>query len=236
MMKWIKRITLFSLLLLMITASTFLVVGYMHFHNKITELPLEKAVARIENQAHYTTLDLISDDFEKAIVTIEDIRFYDRYGVDLISIARAFVNGLESGSFNEGGSTITQQLAKNIYFSFERSLIRKCAEIFMTHAFEKDYSKAKILELYVNAIYYGDGYTGIYEASMGYYQVEPGDLTLAQSAVLASLPQSPSVYQLSTGFEYAKKRQEEVLDKLLLEEVIDQNSYNLALTEDVSAK
>lgn len=233
MIKWIRRLLGLVIVLVLGAVFFFLAVGYMHYKNSINDKSIVEAMSKIQNQAHYTSLDMISDDFEKAIIAIEDSRFYNRYGVDLISIGKAFVNGLEKGTFNEGGSTITQQLAKNIYFSFDRSLIRKSAEIFMTRDFEDSYSKEDILAAYVNVIYYGDGYYGIYEASMGYFNVLPSELSLAQSAMLAGLPQSPSIYQLSTGYEFAKARQKQVLAVMLEDGIITTAQYDEALAVDL---
>ncbi len=208
-------------------------LGFLNYKFKVIEYPIKDAMTDIQNSNNYVELEDISTDFIDAIITIEDQRFYTRYGIDLYSIARAFLNGLEKGDFNEGGSTITQQLSKNIYFSFEQTILRKVSEIFMTYSFETLYSKDDILESYVNYIYYGDGYYGIYEASLGYFDKLPSELNLAEATMLAGLPQSPSYYQLSTGYDLAKVRQIEVLEALLAEGIINQKEFETALIEDL---
>ena len=102
-------------------------------------------------------------------MAVEDHRFYAHPGFDAIATARALVNDLKAGAIVEGGSTITQQLAKNQYFTQEQTVERKIAEVFMALTMEQHFSKRTILELYVNSIYFGDGYEGIGSASWGYF-------------------------------------------------------------------
>ena len=110
-----------------------------------------------------------------AVISVEDHRFYKHPGIDIISIGRAVINDIKAMSFVEGGSTITQQLAKNIYFTQEKKIERKIAEVFMAFDIEKKYDKNEILELYVNTSYFGDGYYTVKEASRGYFAKEPPD-------------------------------------------------------------
>lgn len=127
---------------------------------------------------------------------MEDHRFEQHWGIDLIAIGRAAWNNLISWSLREGGSTITQQLAKNMYFTQEKSFIRKIAEMFMAFRLENTYTKDKILELYVNSIYFGDGYYCVRDASRGYFGKEPIDMTGYESTLLAGIPNAPSVAAL----------------------------------------
>ena len=122
---------------------------------------------------------------------------------------------IKNQEFKEGGSTITQQVAKNVVLSQERSWIRKIAEIFAAYDLEKNYTKKEIFELYVNTSYFGDGYYGIYEASQGYYKKEPKDLNLDESSMLAGVPNAPSVYAPTVNPDLAKKRQYHVINKML---------------------
>lgn len=131
-----------------------------------------------------------------AVVAVEDHRFEQHWGIDLIAIGRAAWNNLISWSLREGGSTITQQLAKNMYFTQEKSFIRKIAEMFMAFRLENTYTKDKILELYVNSIYFGDGYYCVRDASRGYFGKEPIDMTGYESTLLAGIPNAPSVAAL----------------------------------------
>ena len=112
-------------------------------------------------------------------------------------------------------SRSTRAWTKNLYFDSEQTLTRKFAEIFAAYTIEKEYTKDKILELYCNLIYFGDGYYGIGEASRGYFGVEPGDLTLSQATMLAGLPQAPTVYALREDIEAAAKRQKSVLKSMV---------------------
>ena len=122
---------------------------------------------------------------------------------------------IRDGEFDEGGSTITQQVAKNIIFNQDKTLIRKIGEIFGAYDLEKNYSKDEILALYVNSNYFGDGYYGIYDASMGYYKKEPKDLTLEEASMLAGIPNAPSIYSPSINPDLAKKRQAHVLNAMI---------------------
>ncbi|MFR7478366.1 MAG: transglycosylase domain-containing protein [Acutalibacteraceae bacterium] len=118
-------------------------------------------------------------------------------------------------SLAEGGSTITQQLMKNQYFTQEKKLERKFAEIYAAWELESYCRKQEILELYVNTIYFGSGYYGIYEAAMGYYGKEPSELTDQEAVMLAGLPNAPSAYALDTNPELARQRMDQVLDSMV---------------------
>ena len=125
------------------------------------------------------------------------------------------VNDLKAGAIVEGGSTITQQLAKNQYFTQEQTVERKIAEVFMALTMEQHFSKRTILELYVNSIYFGDGYEGIGSASWGYFGKAPSALDADECTLLAGIPNAPSVYALSQNPGLARERQQEVLRKLV---------------------
>ncbi len=189
--------------------------GQKRYEEAINEKPIKEAVNEIINREDYLPYESIDKDFLDALVSIEDHRFYERKGIDIISIGRAFVINMISGTLQQGGSTITQQLAKNIYFSHNKSITRKVAEVFFVYDFESMYSKEEILAMYANIIYYGDGYTGINNASKGYFNKDANDLNLYEATVLAGLPQSPSKFQLSNGFKEINKRQEAVLDSMV---------------------
>ena len=147
----------------------------------------------------------------RATIAIEDRRFYDHGGFDYIGLVRAAISQFDEDLLTSGGSTITQQLAKNLYGMFESSWDRKSTEFFVARYLEKHYSKNEIITLYVNVINYGNNYTGIYEASMGYLDTLPEDLTVAQASLLAGIPQSPSHYELVNHFSQAKQKQYAVL-------------------------
>ena len=143
--------------------------GYGLYKNAVQEESLEETVAEIRRQDNFTSLEEMPETYVQAVVSVEDHRFYDHFGLDLIAIGRAVVNDIKAGRYVEGGSTITQQLAKNLYFSQEKTMSRKAAEVFLALEIEQKYTKDEILELYVNSIYFGDGYYSVGEASEGYF-------------------------------------------------------------------
>lgn len=150
-------------------------------------------------------------DLQNATVAIEDERFYKHPGVDLQGIARAFYQNLKRGHLAQGGSTLTQQLARNIYLSREKSFSRKLKEILLALELERNFSKEQILELYMNQVYYGSGAYGVQTAARVYFDKDVKDLTLAESALLAGLPQKPSSYSPYEDMEAAVKRRNIVL-------------------------
>ena len=157
----------------------------------------------------------LAEDYRNAVIAVEDHRFYDHGPVDFIAIARALYVNLTNWELREGGSTITQQVAKNVIFSQEETFTRKLGEIFAAYDLEKNYSKNEIFELYVNTAYFGDGYYGIYEASYGYYNKAPKDLNLDEASMLAGVPNAPSVYAPTVNPDLAKKRQAHVLERMV---------------------
>ena len=163
----------------------------------------------------YTPLADLPEIYLDAVVAVEDHRFEQHCGVDIIAIARAAWNNIKSWSLREGGSTITQQLAKNLYFTQERSFIRKAAEVFMAFRLEQTYSKDEILELYVNSIYFGDGYYCVRDASAGYFGKEPADMADDEATLLAGIPNAPSVYSLTANPDLAAQRQQYVLQQMV---------------------
>ena len=127
----------------------------------------------------------------------------------------------------EGGSTITQQLAKNLYFDNSPSFTRKLAELFVARAIEKEYSKDQILAAYINCIYYGDGYYNIYDASMGYFGVMPADLSDDQATLLAGVPNAPSLYAPTVNLTLARERQQQVLRAMIDNDMLTREEANL---------
>ena len=144
---------------------------------------------------------------------------------------RAVWNDIHTLSFAEGGSTITQQLMKNEYFTQEKKLERKFAEIFAAWDIEKQYSKEDIFELYVNTIYFGSGYYGIYDAAEGYFGKEPSELNEYEAVMLAGLPNAPSAYSPDVSPELAKQQMRQVLDRMVECEVIDQDEADSLLAQ-----
>ena len=138
--------------------------GYNLYKDALAEMVIQEKVEKIEQKENYTKIEEVPQMYIDAVISVEDHRFYQHKGIDFIAIGRALMNDIKAMSFVEGGSTITQQLAKNIYFTQEKKLERKIAEVFMARKIEKNYDKDKILELYLNTSYFGDGYYTVKEA------------------------------------------------------------------------
>lgn len=189
--------------------------GYNMYKEAIQNQPLEQKVEEIKQKINYTQINEVPKIYQNAVIAVEDHRFYSHNGIDIIAIGRAFVNDIKAMSFVEGGSTITQQLAKNIYFTQEKKITRKIAEVFMAFEIEKNYSKEEILELYLNTSYFGDGYYTVKEASLGYFGKEPNKMTDSESIMLAGIPNAPSVYSPTKNPELAKERQKQVVEKMI---------------------
>ena len=181
----------------------------------INAYPIEETLSLLKADIDYTPLTDINPAFTDAVVAIEDHRFYKHGAVDFISLARATFANLEAGEIKQGGSTITQQLAKNLFLDGTQNMERKITEMFLAYHLENSYSKNETLEFYVNAIYYGDGFTGIGEASQGYFNKTPDALTFEEATLLAGLPQAPSYFALSTNYEGALRRQSDVIEALI---------------------
>ncbi len=159
--------------------------------------------------------DEMPDELIKAIVAVEDARFFTHPGFDIEGIIRATLVNLQHGEIEEGASTITQQLIKNLFLSQEQTFTRKAEELALALDLEMRCSKIEILTLYLNTIYFGSGYYGIYDAAHGYFGKDPKDLTLPEAAMLAGLPNAPSLYSPYEDFLLAKKRQFIVLDAMV---------------------
>ena len=189
-------------------------IGYDSYKSVIAETPLSEKVENIRSKKNYIKIEDIPEFYKKGVLSVEDIRFYDHHGIDIISLGRAIVDDVMTLSLSQGGSTISQQLAKNLYLSQGKKFSRKIAEIFIVKDLEEKLSKDEILELYLNIIYYGDGYYGIGNASLGYFDKLPKDLTKYEQSILVGLPNAPSVYQLSNNSELTYQRQNIVLNKM----------------------
>jgi penicillin-binding protein 1A len=166
-----------------------------------------------------------------AFLGAEDADFYRHRGVDPMSIVRAFVNNLRSGATHQGGSTITQQVVKNLLLTNERSWQRKAREAILALKLETKLSKDDILYLYLNQIYFGGNAYGIAAAAKTFFDVEVEDLTVAQAAVLAGLPQAPSRYDPLRQTKQALARQHYVLERMLSEGFITKEQYETATAE-----
>ena len=191
-------IVVIALCIIAVKVAPIIKLGYQMYHEAIDTTSLQVKVAEIQSDDSYAKLDEISPFFITQVIESEDRRFYDHKGINLSSTARAFLKNIETGTTTEGGSSITQQLAKNMYFSFEKRYERKVAELFVAFDLEKAYSKNEILELYCNIAYFGEGCYGIKEATLHYYGIEPNELTLEQAEILVKTLKSPNIYNPNT--------------------------------------
>lgn len=215
-MKIIKKLLLFIILIVIIICSVIFLNGYKLYKTTIDELSLEDKIKKIKSDDDYVSINDVPEYYKNAIIAVEDHRFRDHGAIDIISIGRAIVSNIRAKDFNEGGSTITQQVAKNLYFITEDDVIsRKIAEVLVGFDLEKNYSKDDILEFYINTIYFGEGYYGIREASNGYYDKEPKDLNLYEATLLAGVPNAPSVYAPTINPDLAKSRQGKVIRSMV---------------------
>lgn len=192
----------------------------------------------------YTKYEDIPEDLANAFIAIEDQRFWDHNGIDAKGILRAFFVGLSSGSFSEGASTITQQLIKNQIFNvglnevtFMDSLKRKIQEQSLAIELEKEISKEEILELYLNAIYLGQGSNGVQTAAETYFSKEDlHDLTISECATIAAITQSPTEFDPVKYPENNRKRRNIVLQYMLEQDMITEIEYTEAINDDVYSR
>ena len=216
MFKLIKRIFLILLILICVIGSIVFLNGYGLYQSVLEKQSLSSKIEEIRADENYIKIEDLPKYYTQAVVSVEDHRFYDHGGIDIISIGRAVVSNIRQRDMAEGGSTITQQVAKNLYFITEDDVInRKIAEMIMAFNLEKNYSKEDILEFYVNTIYFGDGYYGIAEASRGYLDKEPKDMNFYDSTLLAGVPNAPSVYAPTNNMDLALNRQQKVIRSMV---------------------
>ncbi|WP_235822788.1 transglycosylase domain-containing protein [Cytobacillus massiliigabonensis] len=157
---------------------------------------------------------------KELFIVSEDQHFYDHSGFDLPAIGRALAINMHSNDIKQGASTITQQLARNLYLNTEKSYNRKLSEVLYAYEIERNYSKEEILELYINAIYFHNGVYGIEAASLYYFQKQTKELSKAELAFLASIPNNPTMYNPLKHFDRTKERQERLIDQLIKQQVI----------------
>jgi len=182
----------------------------------------------------YVEYEDIPLDVCSAIVSIEDKRFYRHDGVDYIALVRAVKAMLETGEMSQGGSTITMQLARNIFLNQDKNWRRKVEEIFIAWNLEAKYEKEDILEYYLNNIYFGNGYYGIGAASRGYFNKRVDQLNLAQIAFLCAIPNNPTLYDPLTNIENTLARRDRILKNMLTDGKISELDYATAIIEEIT--
>jgi 1A family penicillin-binding protein len=178
-------------------------------------------------------LSQVSPHLIAAILAVEDQRFFDHSGVDVIRVAGAALKNLSDGWGSQGGSTITQQLARQSLLTREKTVTRKLTEIVVAGRLEQAFTKNEILELYLNKVYFGDGLYGVEAASLGYFGKHAADLDVAESALLAGLVKAPSTYAPTVSLDRAKARRNAALDVMRAAGAIDDATLRTAKAQDV---
>lgn len=231
MLKKFLKLIFILLIIACIVIGGVVLTGYNLYKDTIKENTIKDAFEKERDKDSYVEIEDLPDNFLDAVVAVEDSRYYNHQAVDYISIVRAMFINVKENEIAEGGSTITQQVAKNLFYTQKKQLTRKIAEVFTAYDLEKEFSKRDILEIYVNINYYGSGYYGIYSACKGYLDKEPEEMTLAECALLAGIPNSPNNYSPKNNKELSIKRQKHVLGRMLKNKYITQKEYDLAIDE-----
>ena len=185
----------------------------------------------------FVPISTVPDRVKNAFLMAEDKNFYDHEGVDFMAIFRSVIINIKnrgSGRRPVGGSTITQQVAKNFLLTSKTTYTRKIKEAILSYRIERTFSKDKILELYLNEIYLGGGAYGVASAARLYFGKELDQLTIAESALLAAMPKAPSAYDPRRNMSAALKRRNWVLERMMEEEVIDESTYQAAIVEPIT--
>lgn len=214
----------------------YLGIIYNEVNTEIKAGKIEKTVDSIRERNTYVKKEKIDKLYLKAVVAAEDRRYYSHGAVDVVGFSRAMYNNIISMKLKEGGSSITQQLSKNIFLDQKTELERKIKELFYAIELEKRYSKDDILELYVNTSYFGAGYYGIGPATKGYYDKTPEKLNLNEIAFLAGVPNAPSVYNPYEHYELALQRRNIVLRKMVYNGDITQEEALSVYNEKLNVK
>ena len=232
-MNKIIKLIVFLIIIITLSASIpFVVKGYKMYIVALNEVSIEEKKNEIQSKESYTSLSELPQIYKDAVLAVEDHRYYKHGAIDIISIGRAIITDIKAKEFVEGGSTITQQLAKNLYFSQKKEIERKIAEIFMAYEMERTLDKDTILELYLNSSYFGNGYYTVKQASRGYFKKEPKEMTSYEATLLAGIPNAPSVYAPTKNLNLAKQRQKQVINKMVKYKYLTQEEANKILKED----
>lgn len=230
-MKHLRRLLIVVLFIMIAFAGKVTIVGYINYNRVMDDIGLVKTIEDIQESADYVTVDQVSGTLLKAVISTEDKRFYDHSGIDYISLGRAVMINIRHMEYRTGGSTITQQLAKNLFLSFDKTLERKVTEFFLARKIEELYTKDEILALYINVINYGDNCFGISSASEHYFNKAPLDLTDSEAVLLAGLPQSPANLSLTKYYDKAVIRSEIVLKSMVNNEYLGEKDAVYIISE-----
>ena len=236
LLKGILSIILALVILGIIATIAYLGIIYNEVNNEIKSGKIEKIVDGIRSRATYVKKEKIDKLYLKAVVAAEDRRYYNHGAIDIIGFSRAMYNNIISLKLKEGGSSITQQVSKNIFLDQRTEINRKIKELFYSIELEKKYSKDEILEIYVNTSYFGAGFYGIGPATQGYYEKTPEKLSLNEAAFLAGVPNAPSAYKPYEHYELAVQRRNIVLRKMVYNGDITQEEALAIYDERLNVK
>jgi penicillin-binding protein 1A len=209
-------------------------IGSMAQATTLFDVHERPAFTIYQEQRIEVPLSRISRNLVNAIIAVEDQRFYEHGGVDVVRVLGAAVSNLRAGNKAQGGSTLTQQLARQAFLTRDKTYRRKLKEVVVAARLEREFSKNEILELYLNKVYFGDGYYGAEAASLGFFGKHAADLTVAEAAMLAGLVKSPSTYAPTISRDRAVARRNVVLQQMLESRAIDRSAYQQALHEKVN--
>ena len=214
--RFIKRmlscLLLAAVFVLVVIGGTLGVQGWRLYRATVAQRPIPTLYEDIAARPGFASCDTLPQTYIDAVIAVEDSRFEQHHGIDPVAIVRALWTDLRTHSAAEGGSTLTQQLAKNELFTQEKRMARKAAEMFAARDIEDYYTKQQIFEMYVGSSYFGNQCYGVAEAAQGYFGKSPAELTEAECVVLAGLPNAPSVY--AANGELARKRALVVVDRM----------------------
>lgn len=226
-MKILRNIIIIVIIITLITGIILYTLGNNLYKNALDGKTLETAISKVKSNPNYIKYEDLPQNYINAVIAVEDHRFREHGAIDLIAICRAIYVNITTFSFREGGSTITQQVAKNIFYVTEDNpIIRKTAEILTAFDLENKYTKNEILELYVNTIYFGDGYYGIEEACNGYLNKSASEMTLEDCTMMAGIPNAPSVYAPTVNPDLTRNRQEKVISEMVENGYLSEENSN----------
>ena len=233
LLKWLFKIGIFSILSIVIFYIGINIYAMIRPDLNITNNGTyhlydnkDMLVYQGSSTSSWVNLEDIDSKLINAVISIEDKKFYNHFGFDLLRIAKAMFTNVKSGHIVQGASTITQQLVKNLYLDFDKTWSRKLKEAFLTIITELQYDKDDILEAYLNTINYGNGNYGVSNASLYYFNKNVSDLTYEEAIILAGIPKSPNKYNPVSNYEESIKRSKIVAKSLLNNKLIDENTYN----------
>lgn len=235
MKKLLKTVLILLLLAALAFAGWFAWTGFHRADAFEAQESLEQKVSQVMSSPEYVPYDQVPQYLYQATIAVEDARYYEHGGLDYKAIVRAMISQVVPWMPKSGGSTIAQQTVKNLYHQYDSNPEWKAAEMVLAVRLEKICSKEEILSLYVNIINYGDNHHGIREASLGYFGIEPSQLSETQATLLAGIPQSPAYYQFSDHFAQAREKQKVVLQAMVRNKMITQEQADAIFEQPVNS-